>query len=165
MAYDNAISVEFTKEELDMVNGHLSAIEELLRSKCKSLTPEERQEFARLGNKTENWSKKTMSYIHEQPSLTPSFINLVETEKDFASRQSLMPVYNRVSGISDLLNDTLMLLGADVYNSCVAYYRNVRLLAEQNVNGAKTVYDDLSAQFPGRRAAAKESSQQATLVK
>jgi hypothetical protein len=48
------------------------------------------------------------------------------------------------------MDDTLMILSSDIYHSCIAYYRNVKLEADQNVNGAKTIYDDLSAQFPGR---------------
>ncbi|MFV0378515.1 MAG: hypothetical protein ACK5JD_14570 [Mangrovibacterium sp.] len=49
-----------------------------------------------------------------------------------------------------MLNDTLLVLGTDVYYSGIAYYRNIWLLAQQNVKAAKTVYEDLSAQFPDR---------------
>lgn len=157
MALGNSISVVFTAEELETVTRNLSVIEEILRNKCKSLTPEERQEFARLGNRTENWSKKTMDYIRNQPSFNPSFVDVAETERDFNARQMLRPVYNQISALSDLTEDTMMLLGSDIYQSCVAYYRNVKLMAEQNVNGAKTIYEDLAAQFPGRPGTPKST--------
>jgi hypothetical protein len=158
MALSNSISVVFTAEELETVTKNLLSVEEILRKKCKSLTPEERQEFARLGNRTENWSKKTMDYIRNQPSFTPSFVDVSEAERDFNARQMLRPVFNTISALSDLTEDTMMLLGSDIYQSCVAYYRNVKLMADQNVNGAKTIYDDLSAQFPGRPSAAKTAT-------
>ncbi|NJK95603.1 MAG: hypothetical protein HC905_12480 [Bacteroidales bacterium] len=158
MALGNSISVEFTAEELEKLTQNLTAIEEILRTKCMSLTPEERQEFARLGNRTENWSKKTMDYIRNKPSFNPSFLDVEETERDFNARQMLRPIFTQISALSDLTEDTMMLLGSDIYNSCVAYYRNVKLLAEQNVNGAKSIYEDLSAQFPGRPSQASKSA-------
>lgn len=54
------------------------------------------------------------------------------------------------------LDDTLLVLGSDIYDSCVAYYRNVKLLAQQNVPGAKAVYDDLSDQFATRSVSKSE---------
>ena len=150
MALDNLISVQFTDEEKVALDGHFDAIEAILKTKCISLTPEQRQAYGRLGNKSENWSRKVLNYMNTQPSLTPPFLDYDETVADFEARQVLQPRAARGEAIMDMLNDTLLLLGSDVYGSCIAYYRNIRLLARQNVNGAKAVYEDLSAQFPGK---------------
>ncbi|WP_430971779.1 hypothetical protein [Sunxiuqinia rutila] len=150
MASENLVSVTFTDEERAQLGEHLAAIESILHSKCISLTPEERQEYARLGNKSENWSRKVIDYMNQQPNLTPAFIDLDETMNDYEARRALQPIAARGEAVMDMLNDTMMLLGSDLYHSCIAYYRNIRLLARQNVNGAKAIYEDLSAQFPGR---------------
>jgi len=150
MAIGNSISVVFTEEQLEELDGHLAAIEQLLHSKCISLTPEERRKHGRLGNKNENWSRKVLGYMNSQPDLTPTFIDYHETVADFETRRSLQPREARCTAIMDMLDDTGLLLGSDIYQTCLAYYRNIRLLARQNVLGAKAVYDDLSAQFPGR---------------
>jgi hypothetical protein len=150
MALDNLVSVQLTDEEKVALDGHFDAIESILRSKCVSLTPEQRQAYGRLGNKSENWSRKVLDYMNTQPNLTPAFIDYDETVADFEARRALQPRAARGEAIMDMLNDTLLLLGSDVYHSCIAYYRNISLLARQNVNGAKAVYEDLAAQFPGK---------------
>lgn len=153
MANSNLISVSFTAEEIQGIKDHIAAIRELIANKCISLQPEERREYGRIGNKTENWSRKVMQYMAEQPGFNPAFIDVDETRKDFDARESLKPLLNEIETIKDLLDDTILILGSDLYQSNLSYYQNVRLLAAQNVNGAKAIYDDLSAQFPrnGRR--------------
>lgn len=150
MSLSNLISVTFTTDELKQLDAHLLAIETLLQQKGVALTAEQRQEYGRMGNRTENWSQKTQSYMISQPKFTPSFVDAAETERDFAARKALMPRASRVKSIMNQFDDTLLVLGSDIYDSCVAYYRNVKLLAQQNVPGAKAVYDDLSDQFATR---------------
>jgi hypothetical protein len=40
-------------------------------------------------------------------------------------------------------------VGNDLYNNSLSYYRNLKLLARQNVPGAKPIFDELSLHFPG----------------
>lgn len=148
MALENLISVTFTAEELQELDTHLAAIETLLKAKCISLTPDERKEYGRLGNKSENWLRKIVDYLQTQPSLTPGFVDTPEVLADFNARRSIQPREARINAIADLLSDTSLLLGTDLYHACIAYYRNISMAAQQNVNGAKAVYDDLAEQFP-----------------
>ncbi|MFV0378520.1 MAG: hypothetical protein ACK5JD_14595 [Mangrovibacterium sp.] len=151
MALENLISVEFSAEELAELDSHLAAIDTLLKAKCISLTPDERMEYSKLGNRSENWAQKIVGYIQNQPEFNPQFIDVPEVLADFSARKSIQPREARINAIADLMSDTLLLLGADVYYACIAYYRNIGLLAKQNVNGAKAIYDDLAEQFPGKK--------------
>jgi hypothetical protein len=150
MALENLISISFTSEELQQIDSHLTALDGLLKGKCKSLTPDQRKEYGRVGNKTENWIKKVYDYTTTQPELTPAFINKRELNTDYDARQVLMPRLNKLNAINDMVDDTALLIGYDLYQTARSYYKNVKLLADQNVAGAKSVFDDLSAQFPGR---------------
>src|SRR5574344_1382851 len=150
MALENLISISFTEEELQQIDSHLTALEGLLKGKCITLTPEQRKEYGRLGDKTENWVKKVVDYTTSQPDLTPAFINKVELDIDYDARQDLMPRLNRLNAINDMVDDTALLIGFDLYQTSRSYYKNAKLLADQNVSGAKSVFDNLSAQFPGR---------------
>jgi hypothetical protein len=150
MALENLISISFTDEELQQIDSHLTALESLLKGKCINLTPDQRKEYGRLGNRTENWVKKVVDYTTEQPSLSPVYLDKAELDKDYIARQALMPRFNKLSALNDMVDDTLSLIGSDLYINSLAYYKNLKLLAEKNVSGAKTVYDDLSTQFPGR---------------
>ena len=121
MALENLISVGFTEEELQALDTHLAAIETIVKGKCISLTPDERKEYARLGNKSENWSRKIMDYMQSQPELTPAFVDQNETQSDYQARRELQPREARAKAVADMLNDTLLLLGTDLYHSCIAY--------------------------------------------
>lgn len=152
MALENLISVSFTDEEMQQVEEHMTAIKGLLEGKCITLTPKQRKQYGRLGNRTENWVKKVVDYTGSQPALSPAFLDKAEMDKDYTARQTLLPRLNKLKSVYNMVDDTLLLIGYDLYSSSRAYYKNVRILAEQNVAGAKAVYDDLSDQFSGRGA-------------
>lgn len=156
MAIDNLISVTFSAEELQQLDDHLAALESFLSSKCISLTPEQRRDFGRIGNKSENWLRKVMDYFQTQPQMIPSFVDAAETMRDYEARRAIQPRVARMEAIYDMLSDTNVLLGTDLYHSGVAFYRNIKLLSAQNVNGAKAIYEDLSAQFTGRASAPRK---------
>ncbi len=58
MAQENLWSVIFTDEEVQLVKDNIAAILAVFSDKCLSLTPEERREFGRIDDRTENWSRK-----------------------------------------------------------------------------------------------------------
>ena len=149
MTNENLISTSFTPEEIKEAIGHVNAILALFDGRLISLTPDERREYGRIGNKTENWARKVIEYIKNQPDFTPAFIDAAETQADYAAREALKPLINILTSLANQTDDTAMVLGADVYQAELGYYQNVKMLAKQNVNGAKAIYDDLAAQFPG----------------
>jgi|APHig6443717817_1056837.scaffolds.fasta_scaffold24769_2 hypothetical protein len=149
MALENLISISFTEEELQQIDSHLTALEGLLKGKCITLTPEQRKEYGRLGNRNANWVLKTVDYSTNQPTFNPVFLDKAEFDKDNAAHTALTPRFNQMEAVHNLIDDTLLILGFDLYQSALSYYKNIKMLAEKNVPGAKAIYDDLSAQFPG----------------
>jgi hypothetical protein len=150
MALENLISISFTNEELQQADTHLAALKSLFEGKCITLTPEQRQEYGRLGNRNANWVNKVVDYNANQPRFSPDYLDKIELDKDFVAYQQLDPRFKQLVGIRDMMDDTLLILGFDLFQSAHMYYKHIRLLAQQNVPGAKAIYDDLSAQFPGR---------------
>ena len=148
MPNENLISMSFTSEEIQEATGHINEILALFSGRLKSLTPEERREYGRIGNKTENWTRKVNEYMKNQPDFTPAFVDADETQKDFVAREALKPLLNLLTSLVNQVDDTVLILGSDLYQADLGYYQNVKLLAKQNVNGAKAIYDDLAEQFP-----------------
>lgn len=156
MALDNLISLNLSDEEVKTIHDALESIEKIFEGKTVNLTPEERQTYGRLGNRTENWISKVFEYIDRRPELTPVYINLPEFRNDFEVRNNLKPVMTRLKFLSESIDDTLVLLGNDIYNYSLAYYRNIKLVSRENVPGTTEVYNDLAAQFPSRASAVPE---------
>jgi hypothetical protein len=44
----------------------------------------------------------------------------------------------------------MLLLGNDIYQNCIAFYKAVKAASLANVPGSTSIYQDLAQQFPGR---------------
>jgi hypothetical protein len=158
MAKENLVSVQLATEKVDEIKVLLANLIGLLSPKCISLTPDERRDYSRIGEKTENWSRKTIGYMKDQPDFTPAFIDAEETHSDFQARETMKPILNTLNSLKNMVDDTVLILGSDIYHSNLGYYQNVKLLASQNVNGAKAIYDDLKAKFPNNTSRKKKGN-------
>ncbi|OED43220.1 hypothetical protein AB832_02670 [Flavobacteriaceae bacterium (ex Bugula neritina AB1)] len=158
MAIDNLISTSFTAEEVEAINQALTTIETTIHGKVINLTPEERQLYGKLGNRTENWVKKVTGYMDQKPELVPFYLNKTEFDKDVKVREEILPVLRRITSVVESLEDTSKLLSTDIYNAAIAYYRNIKLISQQNVPGTSNIYKDLADQFPGRSSTVPEES-------
>jgi hypothetical protein len=151
MALDNLISVSFTDDELLQIDGALSVIEKILSGKAVNLTPRQRMQYGRVAYDMEVWVDKVDSYMHQAPQLVPSFIDMAEHEADLAAHRALNPRIERLQSLLQQMQDTNLLLGADIYNNSMSYYRIVREGSKSNAPGASAIHDDLKRQFPGGR--------------
>jgi hypothetical protein len=118
--------------------------------RCVNLTPDERREYSRIGIRTENWTRKVVNYMIEQPQFIPTFVDYTETN----ACEALKPLLRALEAARDVFDDTIMVL-AELDGSELGYYS---MMAGQNVKGAKAVYEDLAAQFP-RNTREKRSTQ------
>jgi hypothetical protein len=159
MSLNNLISMSFEEQELEQINNALLTIENIIEDKVINLTPEEKQLYGKIGDKTENWVLKVSRYMMQKPELVPFYLNKEEFDRDQKARKEIMPLLNRISSLQESLDDTAKLLSTDVYNAALAYYRNIKLVAQQNVPGTSVIYEELSGQFPGRPSSVPEKSQ------
>jgi hypothetical protein len=149
MALDNLISVFFTDEEIARIDRALSEIESIFKGKAVNLTPKQRQAYGRVAYEMEVWVNKANDHMQQDPQLVPSYIDMAEHTADITAHRVLNPRIARLSGILQSLEDTNRLLGSDLYNNSMAYYRSLREAAKVNAVGASTRYNDLKQQFPG----------------
>ena len=56
--------------------------------------------------------------------------------------------------------DTNLLLGTDLYNNLIAFYRSLREASKSNGPGASAIYKDLKQQFPGGGSKAGDNGTQ-----
>jgi hypothetical protein len=148
MALDNLISVAFTDAELKELDDAMATLERVFKGKVVNLTGEQRMQYGRVKYDMEVWVNKTSSYIYNNAPLVPSYVNAAELKVDMAAHTMLNPRIDRLAAILQGMEDTNALLGADIYNSCMSFYRSVKVAAG-NAPGAAPIYDDLKQQFPG----------------
>lgn len=156
MALENLISTSFTDEELSDIDNALQTIETVLKGKTVSLTPQQRRQYGRVAYEMEVWVNKVDTYMKQRPELVPVYIDKAEHEKDLAAHNLLSPRVERLNVLARLLDDTDLLLGSDIYNNSLSFYRAIREAAKSNAPGANVIYADLKQQFPGGKVKKNE---------
>lgn len=147
---DNQISIVFTPQELTEMDTGLTGLEAAGATKLIGLTDEERQLFPKVRYEREPWVDKCITYMEQNPTLVPVFVDKAELDRDNLSREQLRDRLNRLGVVFRKWEDSMMLLSTDVLSSCHGFYRNVQNAATSGVPGAQEIYNDLKQQFPGR---------------
>jgi hypothetical protein len=139
----------------------LQQVIDLLSPYALALTPGERQELPKMGEKTFTFVEKAYQFAQQNPSLCPSYLDMKEFGVDFEDADSLRWVQNLARQIKELIDDTAMSAGSEAYQAALVFYRAVKAAAREDIPGAKAVYGELGKRFPqGRRAAPADSATQ-----
>ena len=149
MALENLISVKFTDAELKQLDDALSIIETVLKGKVINLSPKQRQQHGRVKYEMEVWVGKAVGYADGNASLLPNYVDKTELAADFKAHSQLNPRIDRLETLLQGMLDTNLLLGTDLYNNLIAFYRSLREASKSNAPGASAIYKDLKQQFPG----------------
>ena len=115
------------------------------------LTPEERHNLLKMGNKTLSFVVKALDYARHYPQLCPSFLNIVDFEADVADATGLRTLHIAAKQLADNIDDTIMVAGSEAYQSALVFYNAIKIAAAQDIPGAKEIYHELKARFPGGR--------------
>ncbi len=160
MALDNLISVNFSSDELARLDAAMSKIENIMKDKAVDLTPKQRQQYGRVAYDMEVWVDKVYDYMQQMPQLVPSYINMGEHAADLEAHRMLNPRIERMNVLRQSMLDTNLLLGTDIYNNSLSFYRSLREASKTNAIGATSAYGDLKRQFPGGGTRSKAKSDQ-----
>jgi hypothetical protein len=161
MALDNFITVVLTDEETARMDSAMQEIDSILKGKVVNLTPGQRQLYGRVAYEMEVWVDKTFDYMQQDTKLVPPYINTEEHTSDTVAHRALNPRIARLRSILQSLEDTNRLLGSDLYNNSLAYYRSLHEAAKINAVGASSKYSDLKQQFPGAKKASGSGKEEA----
>jgi hypothetical protein len=50
--------------------------------------------------------------------------------------------------LEEAIDDTEMIAGSEAYQAALVFYKSVKMAAEQDIPGAKAVYEELKTRFP-----------------
>jgi hypothetical protein len=112
------------------------------------LTPQERRDLLKMGDKTLSFVEKAQDYAHQYPSLCPSYLDLTGFDADMTDATGLRKLHITAKQLSDNIDDTSMVAGSESLQSALMFYNAIKAAAAQDIPGAKEVYADLKARFP-----------------
>jgi hypothetical protein len=157
MPSDNRISASIAAADKTAV---LDAIQ-TIRTKLPflvNLTPDERKQLPKVGDKTLAFDQKCAGYMSAHPELVPGFVSTEELAKDRTLAMDLADIARELDQAAEGVNDTIMLALSEAYMADLSFYQNVRQAAQRGVVGIDTIYSDLNQRFPGRPTNASKTA-------
>jgi hypothetical protein len=134
---------------LQEAQAKLDEVKALLTPYGVALTPEERHDILKMGAKTLDFVEKSHELAQQNPSLCPPYLNMAEFNDDFADVHGLWALQSTSNQINEMISDTTMAAGSDAYHSSLIFYKSVKIAEQNDVPGAKAVYEELRKRFPG----------------
>ena len=144
---ENKISIEIPAAELQIIMEKLNEVQVMMSKYLVALTPDQRQNLAKTGDKTHQFVEKAIEHAESNSELLPSFIDLVEWKKDTKTRHDLRGILAICEKLRSNTDDSMMLCGSEAYTSALGFYNNVKQAAKMNVASAKIVQADLAPRF------------------
>jgi hypothetical protein len=136
----------------EQVQNLLKQISELLAPYALALTPAERHELPKMGEKTLSFVEKAHELAQQNPSIRPPYLSMTDFDADFSDALGLRSLHLTARQIEEIISDTMMSAGSETYQAALVFYSAAKIAAEQNVPGAKAMYEELRVRFPrGRR--------------
>jgi hypothetical protein len=146
---DNRHKDAIPEETLKQVYAQIEAAKTALAPYMLALTPQERHAMLKMGDKSLAFVEKAHDYAHDNPALTPSYLDINEFDKDFSDAHGLWRLLTAIRQLEEAVSDTIMTAGSEAYHAALAVYHNAQAAARQDVPGAKAVYETLRVHFPG----------------
>ena len=146
---NNKHATAIPEAAITQAHGQISAVIQQLAPHTIALTPHERQIMLKMGDKSLAFVEKAHGYAHDNPSLTPSYLDMTAFDVDFADAHGLWALLTLVKQLEEALEDTIMSARSEAYHAALAFYHNVQAAAKDDVPGAKAILEDLKARFPG----------------
>jgi len=150
MSNSNQISLSVPPEKVEKAKQLYAEANAILVPYLLNLTPEESKELPKMGDKSYAFVTKALEYLKVPGTPLPPYTNVAELEVDLKGFDTIRQILQAAMPTIDLLQDTMLLSGSEAYVAALAYYNYIKGAAKAGVPGAQTIYDDLSARFPGR---------------
>ena len=148
MPNDNRVSATVSPTDKTAVLTKITEIKALLPF-LLNLTKDERIQLPKLGGASLLFDEQCAGYMASAPTLIPPFVDAAEVTLDRNLRLVLADILRELRKLCEQVDDTLLLVGSEIWMADLSFYQTVRQAARRDVLGADTIYDDLKERFPG----------------
>jgi hypothetical protein len=148
----NLIQTIITDEQIAQAKAALDVLESIFPDFI-ILDVEDRRSIRRMGAKSEQFCRQTLVVGRENPKLVPETVGLDDAIEDLAAYDRLLPLHSRLQRVMTRWDDTLLALGADVYDASLGIYTLLKAFGKSM--GLDEVRKQLSALFKKTRSRPK----------
>jgi hypothetical protein len=149
MPQSNSIAVSIPEADLADIRDAIGVLRIKLAPHLRSLTPQDRHELPKMGDKTMGFVQKAYEYGVRHSELAPGYLDFQAMELDVKAVELLRELSMSLEPLNEALADSLTLSGSEAYQGALLFYGNVKAAAKAKAPGAAAIYEDLSSRFPG----------------
>lgn len=146
----NLATLSLSADDLKAIQAAIQVLQDRLLPHLITLTPADRKELPKMGDKTVSFVQKAAQYARAYPSLVPSYIDVDALERDIQVVDQLGQLFHPLEHLISSLDDSLMAAGSEAYASSLSFYQAAKAAAKGRVHGAQAIADDLGQRFPAR---------------
>ena len=150
MSNSNQISLSIPPEKVEEAKQFYAQGNAILAPYLVSLTNDQKAGLPKMGEKSIPFVTKGAEYLRIAGTPMPPYIQPAELDIDLSAHETLRQIRQVVAPTAEMIDDTMLLCGSEAYIAVLAFYNYLKGAAKMGVPGAKTIYEDLSARFPGR---------------
>ena len=156
---ENQVSQPIPAEALAQVQQHLTAVRALLAPYLVPLTPEQRQDLPKMGDKSVAFVQKAADYSTALAPYLPAYVDGAGLRTNARVSADLLPVYTALLGLTTDVDSTRLEAGSEGYSAALLVYAALQAAAKQNQPGTQAAVSELGERFAAqglRKAKAKK---------
>lgn len=156
---EDQFSFHLNNEEKDQIAAAIQTLVTVLEPKLMTLTPDERKELPKMGDKTVAFVDKATEYGQAYPQYMPAFIDVPEAIADFEAVKIIRTYFTQLDRITKELDDSMTIAGSEAYTSSLSIYKVLKNAASMGQPGAEKAVEELGKRFPrGKRQTAPKAN-------
>lgn len=140
----NLISLTLSDNALAEVDTALDTLEKHFGNFI-NLSPEERRNLLKMGDKTEAFCRQTLTVAAQNTQSIPPNLDFAEAQADLANLDKLRPRLHRLRDLLGRGEDTDMALGSDIYSFSLDAYASLKIAGIGS--GLDTLRQAMSVRF------------------
>ncbi|WP_296282816.1 hypothetical protein [Pseudoxanthomonas sp.] len=151
----NRISLRFDDADLVTIEDAIATLEQRFTGLI-GLTPDERRELTKMGDKSEAFCRQAVITLGKHPDVLPRNFDVDEYRADLAALDALRPLLARLQRVYDRMVDSEMALGSDLMVASLEGYAHLKVAGRGD--GLDTLKEALGARFNRKRRQEPESA-------
>lgn len=133
----NLISLTLTDEQLAAADAALAALEQAFAGFI-ALSVEQRKSISRMGGKSEQFCRQTLTVLGDNPQIVPASIGAADAQADLVALDRLRPRLVRLQKLAERAEDSETALGSDIMSLALEGYALLKVAGKsQGLEGAR----------------------------
>jgi hypothetical protein len=145
----NLISLTLTDEQLVAIDHAIATLEENFAGLI-ALDSDERKGLNRMGGKSEQFCRQTLTVLAQNPQIVPASIGLADAQADLVTLDRLRPRLQSLLKLAERAQDSETALGSDVMSLALEGYALLKVAGRNQ--GLEALRKELSGRFNKTRA-------------